>query len=363
MKISAVETILVSYPPPQTLVSSSAKIEAVDCALVTVKTDEGLDGLGYAYLLGGNPILPIKAVLDYLGKIILGMDASKIEAVWEAMWRSTAFIGPRGVPCFAIAAIDTALWDIKGKAENRSVARLLGATQTQVPVYYSGLFLNASIDELIEEARQKTAEGWRALKMRVSPKLSLEANEARVRAVREAVGDSVKLMADVSRQMDAPTAIQTGRMLQTYNFTWFEDPVSPDEADDHAAVAAALDIPVASGELAYSRYDFRVMLEKKTADIWMPDLERVGGITEWLRVAAMAQSAGIPMSSHVFQEISIHVLAALPNAMFLEYLPLWESLFQEKLTITDGYAIVPDRPGLGLTFNWDFVENHRVGYN
>ena len=360
MKITGVQVALISYSPRKPLVSSSAKIEAIDCALARVMTDAGVDGFGYVYILGGNPITPMKAILDYLSGVVVGMDPLQTTRVWDAMWRSTAFIGPRGVPCFGISAIDTALWDIKGKVTGQPVHVLLGGYADRVPSYYSGLYLNATLDELAQEARAKVAEGWWALKMRLGARLSLEENEERVRVVRETVGDGVVLLADVSRQMDVPMAIRTGRMLQEYGFGWFEDPVSPDDPDAHAAVAAALDIPVATGELAYGRHDFRLMLEKKTADIWMPDLERVGGITEWMRVAAMAQIAGIPMASHVFQEISVHVLAALPNTLFLEYLPLWEPLFTEPLPIVGGYAYPPARPGLGLDVNWDFVDDHRV---
>lgn len=361
MKIVAVDTVLVSYPPPQALTSSSATIEKIDCALVTVNTDEGIDGFGYVYILGGNPITPMKAVLDYLATVVVGMDPLEIGKVWEAMWNATLFIGPRGVPCFGISAIDVALWDIKGKVEGLPIHAMLGAAMNQVPTYYSGLFLNASIDELVEETKQKVEEGWWALKMRLGAKLTVEENEERVRAVREAAGSRAVLMADVSRQWDVPTAIKAGRMLERYNFAWFEDPVSPDDPNGHAEVAAALDIPVATGELAYSRHDFRLMQEKRVADIWMPDLERVGGITEWMRVGAMSQAAGIPISSHVFQEISIHVLAALPNTMFLEYLPLWEPLFVEPLNIEEGYANLPEGPGLGLTLNLDFIADHMVG--
>jgi L-alanine-DL-glutamate epimerase-like enolase superfamily enzyme len=197
------------------------------------------------------------------------------------------------------------------------------------------------------------------LKMRLGAKLTLAQNEARVKAVRSAVGDEITLLADVSRQLDVPTALEMGRMLEAYQFGWFEDPVPPDEIVAHAEVAAALRIPIASGEMAYSRYDFQIMRDYHVADIWMPDLERVGGITEWLRVGKLATDSGIQMSSHVFQEISIHVLAALPTALYLEVLPLWEPLFKQRLRIERGYALLPTDPGLGIEFDWDFVNAHR----
>jgi L-alanine-DL-glutamate epimerase-like enolase superfamily enzyme len=155
MKITSVDAILVSFPPPLTLQSSSASIESVECCLVTVRTAAGLEGVGYAYLLGGTPIAPIKAVVEYLGGLALGMDALDHEQVWERLWRAAAFIGPRGMPCFAIAAIDTALWDIKGKAAGQPVHRLLGAAVDRVQAYHSGLFLNASIPDLVAEAQAK----------------------------------------------------------------------------------------------------------------------------------------------------------------------------------------------------------------
>lgn len=360
MRIRDVETIWVAYRSPRPLVSASATVDRIDCALVLVHTDDGITGLGYIYILGANPITPMIAVIEYLKTVVQGMDPLFTARVWEKMWRSTTFIGPRGVPCFGIAAIDTALWDIVGKYLGQPVHRLLGGYADAVPAYYSGLFLNATVDELVEEARLAVENGWSALKMRVGAAMPLEENEERVSAVREAVGNDVVLLADASRQFDTATAIQMGRMLQDYNFGWFEDPVPPHDLSGHAAVAAALDIPVASGELAYSKHDFALMLDKRVADVWMPDLERVGGVTEWMRVAGLAQSAGIPMASHVFQEISVHVLAALPNTIYLEYLPLWEPLFIEPLEISQGHALVPQRAGLGLTIDWDFVDDHRV---
>jgi len=360
VRVTDVETIRVAYRSPRPLVSASATVDRIDCALVLVHTDEGIMGLGYAYILGGNPITPMIAVIEYLKTVVQGMDPLSTARVWEAMWQSTGFIGPRGVPCFGIAAIDTALWDIVGKYLGQPVHRLLGGYADVVPAYYSGLFLNASADQLVEEARRAVEGGWSALKMRVGAGMPLEENEERMAAVRGAVGDEVVLLADASRQFDPSGAIEIGRVLQDYGFGWFEDPVPPHDLDGHAAVAAALDIPVASGELAYSKHDFALMLDKRVADVWMPDLERVGGITEWMRVAGLAQSGGIRMASHVFQEISVHVLAALPNTMYLEYLPLWEPLFVESLEISQGRAVAPQRPGLGLTVDWDFVDDHRI---
>src|SRR5690606_26645848 len=146
--------------------SASASIDAIDCLIVTVGTDEGISGCGYIYILGGNPLTPMRAVVDYLAACVVGLDPFETAAIWERMWRATAFIGPRGVPCFALAAIDTALWDIKGHVTGEPVHRLVGTFATRVPVYYSGLFLNSTLDELVREARDLVAAGWKALKMR-----------------------------------------------------------------------------------------------------------------------------------------------------------------------------------------------------
>jgi L-alanine-DL-glutamate epimerase-like enolase superfamily enzyme len=180
---------------------------------------------------------------------------------------------------------------------------------------------------------------------------------ARVRAVRTAIGPKIKLMADANQGLTESQAIRLGRALEEFDLTWFEEPLPAWDLDGLARVAAALDTPIASGETEYTRYGFRRMLELRSADVLMPDLQRVGGVSEFMRVGHMAESYDIPVSSHLFPETSLQVLGALANAIYLEYMPWFSKLYNETIIFVEGQAIIPERPGWGFTFNQDYVSH------
>ena len=256
-----------------------------------------------------------------------------------------------------ISAIDGALWDALGKVAGLPLYRLLGGAQDRVPAYHSGgLWLSRSLDELVTEAHGFLDQGFRAMKMRLG-KADPTEDAARVRAVREAIGPDVALMADANQGQTEAQAIRLGRMLEEFSLTWLEEPLPAWDLDGLARVAAALDTPIASGETEYTRYGFRRMLELRSADILMPDLQRVGGVSEFMRVGHMAQAHDVAVSSHLFPETSIQVLGALSNASYLEYMPWFSELYVEALEFVDGQALVPERPGWGFSFDWDRIRH------
>jgi L-alanine-DL-glutamate epimerase-like enolase superfamily enzyme len=232
---------------------------------------------------------------------------------------------------------------------------MLGGARDRVPAYHSGgLWLSYPERALIEEAQAFVAAGFKAMKMRLGnadPAVDI----ARVRAVRNAVGPDVKLMADANQGLNENQAIRLGRALEAFDLTWFEEPLPAWDVEGLARVAAALDTPIASGETEYTRYGFRRMLELRSADVLMPDLQRVGGVSEFMRVGHMAESHDVPVSSHLFPETSIQVLGALANASYLEYMPWFSALYNEKLEFDNGDALVPERPGFGFTFDTDYI--------
>jgi L-alanine-DL-glutamate epimerase-like enolase superfamily enzyme len=255
----------------------------------------------------------------------------------------------------AISAIDGALWDALGKSKATPLYRLLGGARDKVPAYHSGgLWLDYTEAELCAEAERFVASGFKAVKMRLGLP-DARADAARVRAVRKAIGPSIALMADANQGQTIAGAIRLGRMLEEHDLTWFEEPLPAYDLAGLAQVSAALDTPIASGETEYTRYGFRRMIELKSADILMPDLQRVGGVSEFMCVGQMARAYDIPVSSHLFPETSIQVLGALSNAIYLEYMPWFSKLYNETLEFADGCAMVPERPGWGFTFNLDYV--------
>ena len=222
----------------------------------------------------------------------------------------------------------------------------------EAPVYASGgLWLSSSIDELQREAADFVAAGFRAVKMRVAPGKP-EAMVARVRAVREAIGPDIGLMVDANQQLSVPEAIHLGRALEPFTLTWFEEPVICHDHEGEAAVAAALDTPIASGETVHTHRGVLRMLQARAADILMPDVQRMGGPTEFLKAAALCEAFNTPISSHLFPEVSLPLLAALPNALYLEYMPWFEPLYGQTLVLNGtGQAVVPTAPGWGIGFD------------
>jgi L-alanine-DL-glutamate epimerase-like enolase superfamily enzyme len=293
-----------------------------------------------------------------LGERAIGKDPRDTTARFDEMWTEINFLGHKGVSLFGIAAIDWACWDILGQSLGASVSRLLGRRRDRVTAYASGgLWASMTIPELEAQARDFVAQGFTAVKMRIG-KPDIGEDIERVAAVRSAIGSRIKLMADANQGLSVNHAIRLGRKLETFDLVWFEEPVQAYDLEGSARVAAEIDTPIASGETEYGRYGFRDMLERKSADVLMPDLERVGGVTEWVRVAHMAAAYDVPVSPHIFSEHSLQLCGAISNVNYAEHMPWFAELFQERLEMVDGDLLIPDRPGMGFRFDPDAVERY-----
>ncbi len=359
MRIANVSTRIISVPLERPIRTPIHYIVNVDNVLVELHTDEGVTGIAYLWCFGVQRAKALAALVHDMASLVGGMDAIARNIVYARMEREANFLGKVGAVTIAMSAIDTALWDIAGKALNRPVWQLLGGESRSIPVYAGGLFLSDSIDMIVAEAKAYAASGFRAIKMRCGA-TDWREDIARVEAVRDAVGPDFKLLVDVVQGWTVDRAIQVGRALERFNLAYIEDPVAFDDLEGMAHIAAVLDTPIAAGENDYGLRGFRRLLEGNVVDIPMIDLQRVGGISAWMQVAAMASAWGKPVVPHVFPEISIHLLAATPSALFLEYVPWWEVLFVETPKLVDGGMRPLDSPGLGLAFNSDAIERFRI---
>ena len=357
MRITAVRTRRVHVPFPKPIGTSIHHIEGVACVLVWVETDAGITGESYLWTIGAHRLPVLEAMVRLLAdKVAIGRDPRDTGALAVDMWREINFLGHKGVSLFGLAAIDMACWDILGKDCGRSVGRLLGRCRDRITAYASeGLWASASRDELVAEACSLVERGFRFVKMRIGLP-DPDEDVARVAAVREAIGPGIGLMVDANQGLTVDRAIRLGRRLEEFGLVWFEEPVMAYDLAGSAHVAAALDTPVASGETEYGRYGFQDMLERGAADILMPDLERVGGVTEFMTVARMAHARDVPVSPHVFTEQSLQLCAALPNCSLSEHMPWFAPLFRESMEMQDGDILIPDRPGFGFTFDLAAVE-------
>lgn len=358
--ITAVDTAIVSLSLPRPVITPMHHISTVDNVLVTVHTESGIEGISYLWCFGPRRARVLASMIDELAGHAIGHDALQTVALWERLWRENNFFGRSGVAMLAHSALDMACWDVKAKAAGQPLWQLLGGTARPVPAYAGGLFLNDPLEALVEEARGYVDRGFRAVKMRAGSS-RLQDDIHRVAAVREVIGPDVRLMIDAVQAWNADEAIRACNALAGFDITWIEDPVS---FDDHAAlarVAAAVPMPVCAGENDYSRIGFQRLIHGGCIRIAMPDLQRVGGITEWMRVAALAGAHGLRVTPHTFHELSVHLMCAIPNGFWLEYVPWWERLFTATPELVDGCMSPSQEPGLGISFDWDALEASRIG--
>ncbi|GAC1338277.1 MAG: enolase C-terminal domain-like protein [Acetobacteraceae bacterium] len=350
-RITALRTKRLEVPLPTPIMSGLGPITTTGVLLVFLESDQGVVGENLIFTLNNKRLAVLDEMVRSLEPLVVGLDPQFSLRFWSDAWREINFFGHTGVPVVGISAIDGALWDLRGKLSDLPIHRLIGARRATVPTYASaGLWLSSDVDALQREAQGFVEQGFRAVKMRLGKPTPAE-DAARVAAVREAIGPDIALMADANQQLTVDQAIRLGRLLEPHGLTWFEEPLPAYDLEGVARVAAALDTPIASGETEYTRYGFRRMLELKSADVLMPDLQRVGGVTEFLRVGHMADAFDVPVASHLFPEMSVQVLAALGNGSWLEHMPWFAPLYAGALELRDGEIVVPEGPGWGLAFD------------
>ncbi len=360
MKITGIRTMTTDVPLDEPVITAIHDIRSIGYVLVSIDTDAEVTGEGHLFSISAKHLEPLEAMTAGLGRLLVGEDAHRVEGLWHKLWSEVNFFGHKGISLFALSALDMALWDARGKALGQPVHRLLGSCRESVPAYHSGgLWLSRSRDELAAEAKGFLKQGFRAMKMRLG-KPRWQEDVERAEAVRDAIGPDIRLMADANQGFEVTHALRLGRALEAVGLDWFEEPVPAWDVAGHAALAAALDTPIATGETEYTRYGFRPLIEQKAADVLMPDLGRVGGITEFVRVAHMAQAWDLPVSPHVYPEPSLQLCGALQNSAMLEYMPWSAPLFRETIEFEDGLARIPDRPGLGFSLDLDALERYRI---
>jgi L-alanine-DL-glutamate epimerase-like enolase superfamily enzyme len=350
MKITHLTTTAVSLPLAEPLGNATATIREFSCIVVDLGTDEGLRGENLIFTIRPEQVKLLDSMVHVLSDAVIGLDPDDTGAFWADAWRRINFIGFTGVSIMGISAIDGAMWDLRAKRAGLSISRMLGRCRETIPAYASGgLWLTQDIPALVRQAESFVAQGFKAMKLRLAGRI--EVDLPRVKAVRAAIGSDIGLMVDANQVLDADAAIRLGDALAPFDIAWFEEPVPAHALEDSAKVANSLRIPIASGENEYTRYGFRRMIEAGAASILMPDLQRVGGVTEFARVGALAASFDLPISSHLFPEMSLQLLAHVPTAHSLEYMDWFAPLYQEKIDLIDGLAGVPDAPGWAMALD------------
>jgi L-alanine-DL-glutamate epimerase-like enolase superfamily enzyme len=349
------------WPRRQPISNGKHTYTHASLGVVRIHTDEGVTGLG----LGATSDVA-GAAIEHLKPLLIGQNPLDHERLWHAMW-VPKLIGRRGLTTRAISAIDIALWDLKAKVANMPLYRLLGGYADRVPTYIAGGYYEEGkgLRELAREMEENVELGARAVKMKVGA-VSLAEDVARVKAVRDAVGPDVKVMVDANCAYRYYQAIQLAKRIEEYDIYWFEEPVAPDDYDGHARLAAQTSIPIATGENEYTRYGFRDLIERGAAAILNADAQVLGGVTEFMKVAALAQAHDLDVAPHGNQNVHVHLVSAISNGLIVEYYrdsvdPMWRTMFRDLLMLNpDGTLSPPDRPGLGVEINEPALAPYRV---
>jgi mandelate racemase len=358
LTVRALRAVGVEIPMTFALGTSRGAITKAPLLLVDLETEEGITGRAYLFCYLSAAAPGIAKFLEEIAHLTKGERVAPADQ-WEKLAKRFALIGVQGTVRMAMAAFDVACWDALTRAADRSLASYLGATATRIPAYNScGLGLMPP-DKLAVEARALLAGGFRAIKLRLGYP-TLADDLAALRAVRKLVGDDVHVMVDYNQALSVAEALERGRALDGEGISWLEEPIRHDDYAGAAMLARELTVPLQIGENFSQVYAMEAALAAGAADYVMPDLERIGGVTGWQRAAALAAAHRIKMSSHLFPEVSAHLLAATPTCHWLEWVDWADKIVETPLTIEDGHAIVPDRPGNGLEWNAKAVERYKM---
>ncbi len=361
MKVTGFTTKVVSVPRESGPLGDGLASLASNFITLKLHTNEGIDGISYAGFTSAVMVPALKASLDALCEQVIGEDPINVEAINHRLTTLAGSGSPAGLATRTVSAIDVAIWDLKGKALGEPVYRLLGGFRDRVPTYYSGkLWRPYSLEELAESAAELVAQGYKAMKFRMGAEDTAAKEIARMQVMRETVGPDIDVMLDINQGWDVNTAISIGRELAAYDLYWLEDPTHYSDFEGLSRIADALDTPIAAGEYHYGIMPFRYMLEHRSIDIVMVDLLRAGGITQWMKVAHMAEAFNLPVVSHLAPEFLMHGMAAIPNGTYTELMPWAYPLFKEEPKVEDGMLVLPQTPGFGIEFDDEALERFAV---
>jgi mandelate racemase len=359
MKIRALKVRAVAAPMKRPLTTSVGSVTLAALLLIDLETDAGVVGRSYLFALGKHNLAPLAKLVEAMAEMVKGDEVAPFD-LERKLRAKYALLGVHNIVLFAIAGIDMAAWDALGQALKLPLARLLGAKPRPVPAYNSkGLGLVPEKD-LVKEAAELVGEGFRAVKLRMGrPEAKQDLHM--LRAVKKEIGADVTLMVDFNQGLTVAEAIRRGRMIDDEGgVCWIEEPVRADDFAGASRVRDEVETPIQIGENFMGPEQMAQALAAGACDYVMPDAERIGGVTGWMRAAALAQGAGMEMSSHLFPEVSCHLLCATPTCHWLEYVDWADAVLEQPVQLQDGHVVVPDTPGVGIRWNEKAVERYQV---
>ncbi len=358
LTIRALDVRAVDVPVRRPLETSGGVLGTAPLALIDLRTEEGVTGSSYVFCYTPMALKPVAQLLSNLAALIEGDPLAPLE-LERKLQRTFRLLGPQGLTGMAVAGIDMAAWDALAKAWGVPLARLLGGEPRKVPAYNSCGLGMIGAERAAEEARELVAPGFGAIKVRLGyPTINADAGV--VRAGKASVGEDVALMSDYNQSLSVVEAERRAAALEGEGLYWMEEPARADDYSGHARLRREAKIPIQVGENWWGLHDMAKSVEAGASDYAMADAMKIGGVTGWLGAAALAEAAGLPLSSHLFPEISVHLLAVAPTGHWLEYVDWANPVLQEPLNVENGRASASETPGIGISWDEEAVSRYLV---
>lgn len=358
-RIASVEILQVDLQPKVRRTDAVQSFERQETPIVRITDADGVTGTGYSYTIGTGGSSVIRLLDDHLAPLLLGREADDIEQLWRDLMYRVHATTVGALTSIALAAIDTALWDLRARRAGLPLHRLAGGAKDRIPLYTTeGGWLHLPVESIIEDTLRAKENGFGGAKMKVGRPIHEDA--ARLMAVREAVGPGFELFTDANQAFSVDEAIRRARHYEAADIGWLEEPLTADDVDGHIRLCESTSIPIAVGESLYSSLHFRDYLQRRACSIVQVDVARIGGITPWLKVAHLAETFNVVVCPHFLMELHVSLCAAVPNARWVEYIPQLDSLTTKGMTIADGYAVPSTEAGLGISWDFDAIGRQTV---
>jgi len=359
-KIEKIELRMVDLVPKVKRTDAIQSFASQETPIVTITDADGAAGTGYSYTIGTGGSSVMRLLADHLAPCLVGRDADQIEAIWHELEFATHATTIGAITAIALAAIDTALWDLRARKQKLPLWKLAGGAKDRCPLYTTeGGWLHIETPALVDDALAAKARGFAGSKVKIGKPHGAE-DFARLSAVRKAVGDGYEIMTDCNQGFSVDEAIRRAERLRELDLAWIEEPLPADDIDGHVRLSKSTATPVAVGESLYSIRHFREYMQKGGCSIIQVDAGRIGGITPWLKVAHAAEAFDMPVCPHFLMELHVSLVCAIQNGRYVEYIPQLDELTNTKMRIEDGHALAPDEPGIGIAWDWDAVRSRSI---
>ncbi|MFC3166043.1 mandelate racemase/muconate lactonizing enzyme family protein [Ciceribacter thiooxidans] len=354
-RIERIELKMVDLRPKVERTDAIQSFVSQETPIVTITDSDGAVGTGYSYTIGTGGSSVMRLLADHLAPRILGRDADQIEAIWRELEFLTHATTIGAITSIALAAVDTALWDLRARKQNLPLWKLAGGAKDRCPLYTTeGGWLHIPTEALVEDALEARAQGFTGSKIKIGRSHGTE-DLARLTAVREAVGDSYEIMTDANQGFAVDEAIRRAGRLQELDLAWIEEPLPADDIDGHVRLNRSTITPIAIGESLYSIRHFREYMQKGACSVVQADAGRIGGITPWLKVAHAAEAFDMPVCPHFLMELHVSLTCAVQNGKYVEYIPQLDDITTSRLVVENGMALAPSTPGLGIAWDWEAI--------